>query len=68
METSVRVKKAAQTEFDIATSEGVTPGNLFQNQDGPKHLSTKGAMVETKVFESRKKLMYFIKVIFEGLS
>ena len=68
MEMSVRVKKASQTKFDIAAANGVTQGNLFQNQVGPMHLSMKGAMVETNIFYSRNRLMYFIKFICKGLS
>lgn len=32
------------------------------------HISTKGAMVEMNVFDSRNMLMYFMKVIYEGVS
>lgn len=65
---SIGVKKVAQTKFDIVAAGVDMPGNLFQNQDGPQYLSTKGAMAAIKVSVSKKRLMYFMKVILEGLS
>lgn len=65
---SARVKKDAQTKFDMAAADGETPGNLFLNQDRPTYRSTKGEMVETKVVNLSNNYMYFINVICDGVS
>lgn len=68
VDRSVRVKKAAHIEFDIAAAEGDTPGNLFLNQEEPTHQSTKGSIIKKKVVDSTNSYMYFMKVILEGVS
>lgn len=68
VDRSVEVKKDSQTPFQVAVGEGVTPGNLFRNQLGTTHQSTKGAIVETKNFVSRNWLMYFMIFICERVS
>lgn len=55
-------------EFDIAATKGDTLGNLFQNQVKATHLSAERAMVKTKVVGSRNRLIYFMKVVYEGVS
>lgn len=62
------VKKDAQAEFNIVGVESDMPGNIFLNQEGPTHWSTKGAIVETKMVDSTNNSMYFMKVIREGVS
>lgn len=68
VDMSVGVKKVTQMKFDVASTEGKTPGNLFLNQDWNTHRSMKGAVVETKVVDSTNSSMYFINVIREGVS
>ena len=67
MDKSVGFGKVTQTEFDMAAAEGETPRNLFLNQDEPTHRSMKGAIVEAKMVDSRKRLMYFISIFCEGV-
>lgn len=68
VDRSVGIIKVGQMELDMTANEEETHGNLFLNKDGPTHRSTKEAIVEVKMVDSRNRLIYFISIFCEGVS